>query len=203
MLFFFGDVFLTKKPRSETTLAKRPFVFNTYTLPSWDKQVFNVIIKTNGAWCAGGAALALYTNKPEQINDWDVFVESTKVKRNVECELHALGFHSARAEGFLTEWEKSASNPCRVQVIEKYGLSGKDFINQIFESFDISVCKVGFHDAESFYIDENVVNDIENKIFRLHMETLKTNVRINKYKNKGYVFDEDSRMTAKKGKILY
>lgn len=193
---------------SKNLIQKRPFNFNIHILCSWDRWVIDTISRTYGAWCVGGAPLALYINKPNQVNDWDIFVENSLVKDTIEYELQKFGFQLINTDGYLAQWDKGITNPCKVQVITKYSINNhdfvdKEFINRVFEGFDISICRVGFYNTNNFYIVNDAIDDISKGVFNLRFHTSKTEMRIKKYKNKGFIFNESSFKTAKKAEATY
>lgn len=191
-----------RKPKCET--LTKPFKFNIQALRAFDKSVIGLISRTEGAWCAGGAALALYINKPHQINDWDVFVENLKIAHGFEASLLDLGFASPpanmRAGKYLRNFTKK---DCKVQVIVKTEIEGISFINDIFDDFDISVCQVAFNDLNDFYITKKAACNIRDKKFELLLKSTLTEERIEKYKEKGFSFDESTYETAAEGSRLY
>lgn len=200
----------------EPEIIMYPFSFNIQTLSSWDKGILNLVANTKGLWCAGGAPLALYRCKPNQINDWDLFVESESIRAKTEAMLERMGFErlhngipNPKHTNFLSEWEKGVQpNSRKVQIISKhsknnYQFAENEFISSVLRNFDISVCQVGFKDLNEFYITAAATEDIKNNRFRLLLFSHNTEERIAKYKAKGFIFDESSRDTAKEAEPTY
>ena len=191
---------------NDVDILKVPFRFNTYTLSSWDRSIIDLISKIDGLWCAGGASLAMYINNIRHLNDWDLFAENNNVINDVEGELSNLGFNNVKVEGFLSEWVKGeGSGACNVQIISKHlsCFKNQQFLQTVFDDFDISVCKVGFCDDSFFYLSKDAYLDIKNYTFNVSIISGKTNNRIEKYKNKGFVFNEKSLQSAVKKKATY
>lgn len=199
---------INSQPR-EIKILEVSFSFNRYNLSSWDKMIVDMISNTKGVWCAGGAPLAMYMNRPNQINDWDIFVEDKPTYFTVQRKLLNMDFHTLRREGFLDEWEKGDGlNSRKVQLITKHmeqptNFIQNEFITRVLADFDISVCQVGFKDLSSIFITQDAIDDINKKSFRLFKVSHKTEERILKYKNKGFDFDESSRDSAIISESLY
>jgi len=184
-----------------------PFRFNTQLLNSWDKRVLEIISKTKGAWCAGGAPLALYTNRVNQIKDWDIFVEDRSAWNIITDALEDFDFKKINESGYLSEWAKGENNSCIVQLISKHldgtQYTGNSFIEAVFSGFDLSVCQIGFKDTNEFFLSNKAESDIVDKKFRVFLLTNKTDERIKRYEDKGYTLDKASLKNALKSSPLY
>ena len=122
------------------------------------KEVLYFCKDLDGCWIAGGAPLALYRGKHDQIKDWDLFFNSDESRKEAMSGLLDIGFEQCNESKWSTSYKK---NDIMVQTVRF-----KNFrdIDHVFKNFDISIC--------CFAIEENNIiftkqaqQDVENMVF--------------------------------------
>lgn len=130
-------------------------------MKSIDLQVFKIIKRTDGCWCAGGAPLAMYTGDTNQIRDWDLYFNNHEILSKTKTLLMGLDFKLFNDTKYALTLEKSG---VLVQLVH-----GKMFksIEHIFSTFDFSASCIGV-DGKDFLYEEQTLKSIENKTLEFY-----------------------------------
>jgi hypothetical protein len=143
------------------------------------------ILKKYGAFLCGGAVLSTIYDFP--INDYDLYFECEEDRHNCYLALLSIGaditWNSENAISLSCEGKK-------FQLVGSFYGSRIDILN----SFDFNICQIGLclaeenivtvEDYPSFHYPEVKLNPKYNRKLDLR--------RIDKYKSRGFSFDENS-----------
>jgi len=155
--------------------------FSLHHLRTFDKELLRSITYIKGIYIAGGAALAMFDNKPKNIVDWDIYTENWSGLMEVQETLNRLGFKALPNKvDDIMNFDKKGT---KVQVISKFMAP----MEGLFNYFDLSICCVGYKE-DKFYVSRNVHRDIRKKKFNFISTTSPKTVkkRVKKYINRGY-----------------
>ena len=126
-----------------------------YKIPLVDTTVVRAIESSKtGPWICGGACLRWYQG--QQITDCgadiDVYVASQKQVEEVTQRLSSLkGFHVVTTTNNAITCRIRDGHEITIQIITKLIISKPTTIKDVIDTFDMSVCKVGF-DGSDFYM---------------------------------------------------
>ena len=120
-------------------------------------------LRDRGIFLCGGAALALYLNHVyKSINDYDFFVQDSKAADFMRQYLEAkFGWilHMQTENAWTFKGNDAYGNPAKVQIIIK---KFHQNYQEVFETFDFSICKIGF-DGTDFHFGPNTRQHILEK----------------------------------------
>jgi len=149
-------------------------------LDSLDTQILHLPRYLSGCMILGGAPLALYLNKKELINDWDLFFTTHVAQNTARAVLDKLDFK------LIDETVNSytyINDKTKVQIIKYLYISPL----QAFEHFDLTVCCIGVVE-DCIVMEEHTRKDIDALEFNIIAPTDPTGLieRIIRYGIKGF-----------------
>lgn len=176
-------------PRATNTLSIEEVSFGSSIKPSnrFPGDLISDLpnLRKHGIFFCGGGALSLYLDKSyDSINDFDFWVESEEALKYFKFRLeNKYGMHMIiQTDNALTFQSGSG----KIQIIIREFLKSYD---EIFNTFDFGVCKVGY-DGSTFYFGPNTHQQIIEKKLVLEGKTNSDFVkRWFKYSLKGYKMD--------------
>jgi hypothetical protein len=187
MSFFINPVVATEFVTEEFNLKYNLFPSNLIEkLP---------MLKEKGIFLCGGAALALYLgNSYDSINDFDFYAKNviaqkwfdSWIQSHLKMKSHFVTDNAITYINSTQQYEQTPSG--KVQLIIR-----QHFFNyyEIFNTFDFSVCKVGY-DGKEFYFGPNTLQHIlEKKLVLEGKPTADFVKRWFKYSLRGYKMPND------------
>lgn len=135
-------------------------------------------------WLAGGAVLRVLEGNTEHA-DVDLFFHDGDAAREYEDAL--LGADFTKLADAPPTYKRGA------ETVQCINFKFYDSMREVLESFDISVCKVGFEGGK-LVADAEVLDDIRTKRprFCALVNAPATLLRVVKYSKRGYVFTRES-----------
>lgn len=188
----------------------KPFDGNMMALTSLQKSIVEMVQQTPNSCLAGGAALAIWTQRYDQIKDWDIYVADLLAYTSIRDKLTSLGFRQHRntidqqVENWT--WEQGYSRE-DVQVIKDvdsrvaYREETFQFAQDVLENFDLTCCCVAMA-RKDWIIHYQARYDIQMRQIRIHhlQNWASLKKRVAKYQKKGYEPIPDFWEEAKKQK---
>lgn len=144
--------------------------------------------RPTGPWICGGAVLSWYQGRPVAASDIDVFCFDQQQFDGVQNALMETGravvsIDTKNAITFMYTSENKIDT-WKIQLIKK---SFYDNIENVLDSFDISVCKIGTN-GHRYIANDQTYNDIHNRVLRMEYPLREGAVkRFAKYIAYGYI----------------
>lgn len=145
-------------------------------------------------WIAGGAPLALYQGRLEQIKDWDLYFRSKADLDEAYKEIINCGFEKTY------ESEDGISCSKDSEIVQLITRRYCNSVENIFISFDFSVCCFAIED-DTLFLTPQSKNDAEKCLINInnnrgiHVNTIG---RIARYGSKGFIPTADCMLTVAK-----
>lgn len=162
-----------------------------YKIPLVDSTVVRAIESSKtGPWICGGACLRWYQG--QQITDCgadiDVYVASQKQVEEVTQRLSSLkGFHVVTTTNNAITCRIRDGHEIIIQIITKLIISKPTTIKDVIDTFDMSVCKVGFDGSDFYVASDHFFDDARTKTIRMDAPYQKGALtRVLKYMSQGY-----------------
>lgn len=145
------------------------------------KEVLELAQGLEGCWIAGGAPLALYRGKFDEIRDWDLFFDGPDNRAEAQRELISLGFEETNRSDWSITFSKDDL------IVQTIIIRDYNSADEIFAGFDISVCCFAIEDNHMTYTRE-AQQDVENMVMNfINTESpVVCMKRIAKYGAKGF-----------------
>ena len=138
------------------------------TLPSNIVKAIQPNYKT-GPWIAGGCARCMWQN--EAINDVDIWVaNSNQILELTQRFSRHLGVgvsfstDNALTFDYYTTAKGGYESKWKLQIIVRKRFSK---LEEVFDDFDFTVCKIATNGEGRFYMTEEVADDLENRRLRV------------------------------------
>lgn len=136
----------------------------------------------DGPWIAGGAPICWYNNSSVELQDIDVWCKNKEqeiavIKRLTE-NFATIQLSTRNAVTFILRQDDQHS--WKIQVITKQCFES---IRELFDYFDITVCKIATDGGRFYFADDGVVRDLNSKTLRFVTEQ-----RINAQRMMKYIF---------------
>lgn len=159
--FSFDDLFdQPGKPENKNY----PLVFDD------DQEPVRIICPTTqGPFIAGGACLQWFQDKPVGWSDIDIFCVDMNQFNELRQRLYTQSscqekYNTENASTLTFISKKNKMRNWTIQIISKRFYDG---LEDVVNSFDISVCQIGT-DGTNWVMGEHTASDIRNKVLRMN-----------------------------------
>jgi hypothetical protein len=160
------------------------------TVPHQDSEPVTLISPNfeTGPWIAGGAALRWYQHRQVNDSDIDVFCANLRQAQKVIDDIKSYGRFTVKHESenavTLEYWsQRGYEHQWTIQIIIRRFFAS---LQEVVDSFDISVCQVGTCGSE-WVLGKHTAKDVREKVLRFNRPLAPDSVkRLVKYWVYGY-----------------